>query len=94
MSSYTFNLSLDSNTDLSFEQLSTFKSQIESDLNKLFQYLNSLNADMNTPLKTMDDYPRQDIDIFEISKTRNRIIYLQNDYKFIINKLYNNLSTM
>lgn len=90
---YTFNISSwDQLNNLSFEQLAKLKSQIDNDLSTLFAHLSSLNADMNTSLLTLDNYPRSDIDVVAIRLTRSKIIHLQNDYKWISETLLNKMN--
>ncbi|CAI5757331.1 unnamed protein product [Candida verbasci] len=73
--------------NLSFSELSQIKTDIESQLNLLFELLKSkYGADMDTPL-TIDGFPRDDIDVVTIRLIRIKIIRLRNDDKLILNLL-------
>ncbi|TID14466.1 hypothetical protein CANINC_004754 [Pichia inconspicua] len=92
---YTFELTSRAQlAALSFDQLASLRSCIDSDLNHLLNHLhNSLSADMETPLLTLDGYPRNDIDVPEIRKCRSKIITLRNDYKWISEELLEKMNT-
>lgn len=82
--SYTFNIaSRDQLAQTSFGDLLSYRKQLDDDLSILFNSLKKLNADMNTSLLTLDNYPRNDIDVASIRICRSKIIKLQNDYKWI-----------
>jgi 26S proteasome non-ATPase regulatory subunit 9 len=82
---YTFNItSREQLANTPFSHLTKYKSEIDTDLNILFNYLqNILHANMETPLLTLDGFPRSDIDVAAIRICRAKIIKLQNDYKWI-----------
>lgn len=70
--------------NLTFQELSTYRTQIDNDLSILFNYLQSnLHFDMDTPLISPDGYPRSDIDVVQVRLCRVKIIKLKNDYKWI-----------
>ncbi|CAG85635.1 DEHA2B15444p [Debaryomyces hansenii CBS767] len=71
-------------SQLTYDQLSTTKNEIESQLSLLFDILaNQYKADMATPLLTDDGYPRNDIDVVGIRLIRVKIIRLRNDVKLV-----------
>lgn len=75
-------------SQLTYDQLSTTKNEIESQLSLLFDILsNQYKADMSTPLLTGDGYPRSDIDVVGIRLIRVKIIRLRNDVKLIYSLL-------
>lgn len=92
---YTFEVtSRDQLASLSFDQLASLRSSIDSDLNHLLNHLHStLAADMDTPLLTLDGYPRNDIDVPEIRKCRAKIVRLRNDYKWISEELLEKMNS-
>ncbi|CUM57412.1 uncharacterized protein AC631_02759 [Debaryomyces fabryi] len=75
-------------SQLTYDQLSTTKNEIESQLSLLFDILsNQYKADMSTPLLTDDGYPRSDIDVVGIRLIRVKIIRLRNDVKLVYSLL-------
>ncbi|KAK6457600.1 putative 26S proteasome regulatory subunit [Scheffersomyces xylosifermentans] len=77
---------------LDFQQLSTTKEDIESQLSILFDVLkNKYGADMNTKLVTRDGFPRSDIDVVSIRLIRVKVIRLRNDHKQILELLNDKL---
>lgn len=74
--------------DLNYQQLSLIKSDIETQLTKLFDLMtNSFNVTMDTPLLTNDGYPRDDIDLVSIRLIRVKIIRLRNDHTKILSMI-------
>ncbi|KAH3663429.1 hypothetical protein WICMUC_005955 [Wickerhamomyces mucosus] len=88
---YNPNYDIESIKSFTFPQLSELKSQIELELNKLFQQLQNNNVTMDSSLITQDGFPRSDINIIEIRTLRILIIKLQNDLKEIIKELMEKL---
>lgn len=75
-------------SQLTYDQLSTTKNEIESQLSLLFDILsNQYKADMSTSLLTDDGYPRNDIDVVGIRLIRVKIIRLRNDVKLVYSLL-------
>lgn len=71
-------------SQLTYNQLCTTKSEIESQLSLLFDILsNKYNATMSTELLTEDGFPRSDIDVVGIRLIRVKIIRLRNDVKLV-----------
>lgn len=71
-----------------------FKAAIDSDLDVLFTHLTSFHATMETDLLTIDGFPRGDIDVSAIRMTRSHIRALQNDYKWVMDAIQSQLTTM
>lgn len=87
-------VSRDQLSNTSFEDLTTYRQQIDDDLTILFNHLQStLKCDMNTSLLTLDGYPRSDIDVVQVRLCRSKIIKLQNDYKWISETLLDKLQS-
>lgn len=84
-----YNLSHDINTikDLNYQQLALVKSEIESELNKLFEVLQKNKVSMDSALITHDGFPRSDVNVIEIRNVRVKIIKLRNDLTIVINEL-------
>ena len=57
------------------------KTEVESELKELHDVLHSHNTNMVDELVDKEGFPRSDVDVLTIRKTRVRIIYLQNDLK-------------
>ncbi|KAI5964867.1 NAS2 [Candida pseudojiufengensis] len=72
----------------SFQELSQIKTNIEQQLNNLFDLLkHQHNVDMDSPLVTKDGFPRSDIDVVSVRLIRTHIIKLKNDYKSLLDIL-------
>lgn len=79
---------------LSMDTLMSLKQEIDNDLHVLFGHLSKFNATLETDLLTIDGFPRQDIDVAAIRLTRSHIRALQNDYKWIMDRIHLLLTTM
>lgn len=75
-------------TPTDFAQLAKRRQHIDSQLAIHFNSLTALHADMNTPLLTSDGYPRADIDVASIRKTRATIIALQHDHQQLTDAIH------
>ncbi|RYP92740.1 hypothetical protein DL770_001129 [Monosporascus sp. CRB-9-2] len=80
-----------SGAQLSFTELQMKKDDMEAELKALSGVLDSHGVNMDTPLTTMDGFPRADIDVAQIRTTRSRIIHLRNDYKDLMNAIEKHL---
>ncbi|RYP27751.1 hypothetical protein DL767_007526 [Monosporascus sp. MG133] len=80
-----------SGAQLSFAELQVKKDNMEAELKALSGVLDSHGVNMDTPLTTMDGFPRADIDVAQIRTTRSRIIHLRNDYKDLMNAIEKHL---
>ncbi|KAG8036909.1 hypothetical protein G9C98_004231 [Cotesia typhae] len=63
------------------------KDSIESKLQELRIILENNHVGMNEPLVDSEDYPRADIDVYQVRQARSRIICLQNDHKTLMKKI-------
>lgn len=72
---------------LTVDELMYLKNLIESTLSEHFDLLKNENADMNTSLVSEDGYPRDDIDVLQITLIRRNINFLRNDLRKMIDVL-------
>ena len=63
------------------------KTTVESELQALYDVLRSHNTDMDSELVDAEGYPRADVDIITVRKTRVRILYLRNDLKKLMSQI-------
>ncbi|XP_014471084.1 PREDICTED: 26S proteasome non-ATPase regulatory subunit 9 [Dinoponera quadriceps] len=63
------------------------KDKIESDLRALKEVLDNNHVGMSEPLVDTEGYPRQDIDVYQVRRTRHDIICLTNDHKALMTKI-------
>ena len=63
------------------------KDNVESEMQALYEVLKSHNTDMDSELVDSEGYPRADLDIVTIRKTRVRILYLRNDLKKLMSQI-------
>lgn len=63
------------------------KRRLEAELKGLSGVLDSHGVTMDTPLLTLDGFPRDDIDVAQIRVTRARAIHVQNDYKDALSQI-------
>ncbi|KAH8741560.1 proteasome 26S subunit [Cryptosporidium ryanae] len=75
------------------EELIKRKTEIEDEVNRLMDFLNSCGINVGLKGKLVDNegFPRPDIDIFEVRKARNRIAILNTDYTNLMNEIENKL---
>lgn len=70
-----------------YKTLADAKSQIEFELETLFDLLkHKYNFDMEQPL-VVDGFPRADVDVVTIRLIRTKIIRLRNDHKYVMGLL-------
>ncbi|EAN32582.2 hypothetical protein TpMuguga_02g00299 [Theileria parva strain Muguga] len=65
-------------------ELDKARKDVELEMEALMSYLNSEECKyvgLNGPLVDDDQFPRNDIDIYEVRKARGRIMCLKNDYE-------------
>ncbi|OUM54003.1 hypothetical protein BVG19_g3341 [[Candida] boidinii] len=72
-------------------KLNEIKIKIEFNLSDLFDKLAGLKCDMNTPVLTLDGFPRSDIDVVQVRLIRTQINRLRNDHKEILDLIQNKL---
>lgn len=89
------------NTSSEFEEMDTSKMSLmekaqylvkkkdfmEKEIKDWQEVLESHKVGMNDSLLDSEGFPRSDIDIVQIRIARNKIIYLKNDYKAIMNEI-------
>ncbi|XP_032664670.1 26S proteasome non-ATPase regulatory subunit 9 [Odontomachus brunneus] len=63
------------------------KDKIESELRTLKEILDSNHVDMSEPLVDSEQYPRQDIDVYQVRRARHDVICLTNDHKALMTKI-------
>jgi len=63
------------------------KDEIEKEILALHEALESHHTNMTDELVDGEGFPRSDIDVLTVRKTRVRIIYLQNDLKNILKEI-------
>jgi len=63
------------------------KVEVERELDELHSVLESHGSNMTDELVDPEGYPRADIDVLTVRKTRVRIIYLQSDLKQLLGKI-------
>jgi len=63
------------------------KDEIEKEILALHEVLESHHTNMTDELVDEEGFPRSDVDVLTVRKTRVRIIYLQNDLKNILKEI-------
>jgi len=63
------------------------KVEVEKEIDALYTVLESHGCNMTGDLVDQEGYPRADVDILTVRKTRVRVIYLQNDLKELLGKI-------
>ena len=69
------------------QQLMQQKTSVENELQALYEVLKSHNTDMDMDLVDAEGYPRADMDIVTVRKTRVRILCLRNDLKKLMSEI-------
>ncbi|XP_050421595.1 26S proteasome non-ATPase regulatory subunit 9 [Adelges cooleyi] len=67
------------------------KEKLEQQLLALMEVLTSHRVGMDDPLVDEQDFPRNDIDVYQIRLTRNQIIRTRNDLKAIMDRIEKSL---
>ncbi|EFN82373.1 26S proteasome non-ATPase regulatory subunit 9 [Harpegnathos saltator] len=63
------------------------KDEIESNLRALKEILDNNHVGMSESLVDSEGYPKQDIDVYQVRRTRHDIICLTNDHKALMTKI-------
>ncbi|SCU91313.1 LAMI_0E05402g1_1 [Lachancea mirantina] len=82
----TLRADIDNLDQLPLASVFDVKSRLESELTRLFNALNEMGADMETPLVTNEGYPRADLDVLQIRLLRRNVNVLRNDLKAVISR--------
>ncbi|OWB70167.1 hypothetical protein B5S30_g5632 [[Candida] boidinii] len=87
----TIDYDIDEIKNYDLNKLNEIKIKIEFNLSDLFDKLAGLKCDMNTPVLTLDGFPRSDIDVVQLRLIRTQINRLRNDHKEILDLIQNKL---
>ncbi|XP_050544495.1 26S proteasome non-ATPase regulatory subunit 9 [Daktulosphaira vitifoliae] len=68
------------------------KEKLEQQLKTHIDVLQSHRVGMDDPLVDEQDFPRNDIDVYQIRLTRNQIICIRNDLKAIMDRIEKSLN--
>ncbi|XP_065708013.1 26S proteasome non-ATPase regulatory subunit 9 [Patagioenas fasciata] len=69
------------------QQLVKRKDEIEAQIKAYYELLGQKGVGMTEPLVDAEDFPRGDIDIYEVRTARHNIICLQNDHKALMKQV-------
>ncbi|CEP60399.1 Nas2p LALA0_S01e09868g [Lachancea lanzarotensis] len=73
-------------SELSTAEIFDLKTEIESELDNLFERLTAQGVDLESSLITPEGFPRSDIDVLQVRLLRRSINMLRNDLRAVIDR--------